>query len=139
MVVTGSQEADFFRAGDGSIEKIAGFKLEKPRYADREGYFKTRGRGMTISSGAATYKAKKEKILQDFRREFKKTLKSVLADFSAPDRIVVCTPAYLINNVCELFSRAHKNAIQNVIRGNFYGRHPFEVLEKLKNSLRTIK
>jgi len=130
LVVTGRQEAEFYRAGDGEVEKVAAFKVETPKYSDREGHFKTRGRGMVLASGAV-YEAQKEKILQDFRREFKSSLKSVLANFSQPDRIYMYTPAYMATDVQGLFPRLVAGAIKKTIRGNFYGRHPFELLEKI--------
>ena len=130
LIVTGKQEADFYSAGDGSIEKIAGFMVEKPHYSDREGHFKTRGRGATLASGAV-YENQKEKILQDFRREFRKTLKTVLGSFT-PNQIYVYTPSYLSNEIVALFSKRMALAIKKVIKGNFYGRHPFEMLEKIR-------
>lgn len=129
LVVTGQQEADFFRAGDGSIEKIAGFMIEKPHYSDRGGHFKRRGHGATLASGSV-YENQKEKVLQDFRREFKKTLKNVL--IIIPDHIYVYTPPYLVAEISAMFPKRIAGTIKKVIRGNFYGRHPFEFLEKIR-------
>lgn len=131
LVVTGRQEADFFRAGDGSIEKVAGFMVEKPQYSERGGHFKRRGHGATIASGAV-YENQKEKILQDFRHEFRKILKNVLV--TPPDHIYIFTPAYLATEISGMFPKRIAVTIKKVIRGNFYGRHPFEFLEKMKVS-----
>lgn len=130
LVVTGRQEADFYRAGDGVIENMMGFKVEKPLYEDRKGHFKRRGHGKVLASGAA-YEEQKEKILQDFRREFRKTIKTVFASY-IPDRIYVYTPSYLTNEVAALFSKRMAAKIKKTIRGNFYGRHPFEILEQVQ-------
>ena len=123
LVVTGRLEADFFRAGNGEVEKIAGFRVEKPQYSNREGHFKTRGRGATLAS--------KEKILQDFRREFRKHVRSILAD-GLPDRIYVCTPSYLKNEVVALLPKRAAARVKKLVSGNLYGRHPFEILEKIR-------
>lgn len=130
LVVTGREEADFFRAGDGEVEKIIGFKVEKPLHDDRKGRITRRGHGQILASGAA-YEDPKEKILQDFRREFRKTLKVVLVNY-IPDQIYVYTPPYLANDVAALFPKRVGVLIKKIIRGNFYGRHPFEILEKIR-------
>ena len=129
LVVTGRQEADFFRAGDGVIEKVAGFMVEKPQYSDRKGYVKRRGHGVTLASGAV-YENQKEKILQDFQREFRKVLKNIL--ITPPDHIYIFTPAYLAAEISGMFPKRIADTIKKVIRGNLYGRHPFEFLEKMK-------
>lgn len=131
FIVTGRQEADFLKASSGAIEKVADFTIETPRYSDREGHFKMRGHGMTFASGAV-YEAKKEKILQDFRREFKKTLKKVLADGS-PDRIYLYTPDYMVHEAQKLIPRSLNSVPCKIIQGNFYGEHPFELLKKIRN------
>ena len=130
LVVTGRQEADFFRAGDGVIETIAGFKIEKPLYDDRKGRVVRRGHGQILASGAV-YEEQKEKIMQDFRREFRKTLKTALVDF-IPDHIYVYAPPYLANEVVALFPKRVALTIKKIMKGNFYGRHPFEILEKIR-------
>lgn len=122
LVVTGRQEADFFRARDGIIEKTAGFKVEKQNYPDQGGHFKARG---------AVHEVQKEKVLRDFRREFQKTLKMVLKG-GMPDHIYVCAPSYLKNDVFTLFSRRDALLIKKVIIGNLYDKHPFEILEKIR-------
>lgn len=129
LVVTGRQEADFFRAGDGVIEKITGFKNEKPLYDERRGRMVRRGHGQVLASGA-TYEEHKEKIMQEFRHEFRKTLKTILAE-SVPDRIYIYVPAYLKNNVLALFPKPVALLIKKVTKGNFYDKHVFEMLEKL--------
>lgn len=130
LVVTGRQEADFFRAGDGVIENMTGFKIEKPLYEDRKGRVMRRGHGQLLASGAA-YEEQKEKIMQDFRREFRKTLQAALGNF-APDQIYVYVPPYLANEVVALFPKRTAFLIKKIMKGNFYGRHPFEILEKIR-------
>ncbi|TSC71503.1 MAG: Uncharacterized protein G01um101470_572 [Parcubacteria group bacterium Gr01-1014_70] len=130
LVVTGRQEADFFRAGEGVIENITGFKIEKPLYDDRKGRVVRRGHGQVLASGAV-YEDQKEKILQDFRREFRKTLKAALVDF-IPDHIYVYVPSYLANEVVALFPKRMALTIKKIVKGNFYGRHAFEILERIR-------
>src|SRR3989344_838697 len=130
LVVTGRQEADFFRAGDGEIKKIAGFKIEKPLHDDRKGRVTRRGHGQIFASGAA-YEEQKEKIIQDFRREFRKTLKIVLVDF-APDKLYVYAAPYLLKEGNCLFFFSARLVLKKIVKGNFYGRHPFEILEKIR-------
>ena len=130
LIVTGKHEADFFHASHGEIERIAGFKVEKPHYSDREGHFKTRGRGVTVASGAV-YEAQKEKILQDFRREFRKALRLALGN-NHPDVLYVYTPAYLKNEVYALLPKRIQSLVKKIFSINIYGRHPFEILERIR-------
>jgi len=130
LVVTGRQEAEFFRAGGGVIEKTAGFKVEKPLHDDRKGRVTRGGHGQIFASGAV-YEEQKEKIMQDFRREFRNILKILLTDFT-PDKIYVYAPPYLANGVTALFSKRAALTIKKIVKGNFYGRHPFEILEKIR-------
>ena len=129
LVVTGKQEADFFRGGNGEIEKIAGFKVEKPFYDDRKGRVIRRGHGQVFSSGAV-YEQQKEKILQDFRREFRKALRDVLQN--QPDTVYIFTPSYLKNDVLALFPKRLAHLVKKTISANVYGRHPFEILERIR-------
>lgn len=130
LVVTGRQEADFFRASDGEIEKIIGFKVKKPLFDDREGLFKRRGHGKIFASGAV-YENQKEKIFQDFRREFRKILQGILRD-TLPDRIYIVAPAYLKNDILDLFPKRAAARVKKVIGANMYDKHPFEVLERFR-------
>ena len=103
--------------------------VETPKYSDREGHFKTRGHGMTLASGMV-YEAKKEKIMQDFRREFKKTFKNILAA-NKPDQIYLFTPDYMAHEVQKLIPRQLAPILKKIIHGNFYEMHEFELLKKI--------
>ena len=128
LIVTGRQEAEFYYAGSGIVEKISEFKVKKPTYSDHEGRVIRQGRGQLFGSGTAS-KDTKEKILQDFKRAFKKSLQTVLE--GAPDVIYVYTPAPLASELPALFPKKTALRIKKIIRGNFYGRHPFEILKKI--------
>ncbi len=128
LVVTGKQEARFYRAAAGVIDTVAAFEIEKPKYSDREGFFETRGHGGVMRSGAV-YEEKKEKMLQDFIREFRKTMKAVLAAHAA-DEIILLTPAYLVNRVKDALPLRVQKRIRRTLRGNYYHMHPFDILRR---------
>ena len=130
FVVTGVNEAVFYIAADGVMNEVQRIKIEKPHYSDREGHFKIRRGGQTISSGAA-YEENKEKLWQDFRKEFQKALGSIL-DLSLPNTIYLYTPAYMAVRMREEFSPKQQAVIRRVFRGNFFDAHPTKILAKLK-------
>lgn len=130
LVVTGKQEAEVYAAGDGIIEKIASCKVEKPTFSDHEGSFRMRAHGGLTRSGSYE-EVRKEKVLEDFIKEFRKMLKQVLVN-RMPDRMYLFTPAYMVNRVRDALPVRMRNILKRTIRGNFYERHPFEILAKLR-------
>lgn len=134
LVVTGKQEAEVYAAGDGIIEKVASCKVEKPTFSDHEGSFRMRAHGGLTRSGSYE-EVRKEKLLEDFVKEFKKILKEALVNRS-PDRVYLFTPAYMVNRVRDALPANIQKILKRTIRGNFYERHPFEILAKLKLPVR---
>lgn len=130
LIVTGKQEAEIYAVGDGVIEKIASFKLEKPVFSDHEGAYKIRARGGVVRSGSYE-EVRKEKLLEDFIKELKKILKEALVNRS-PDRVYLFTPAYMVNRVRDALPANVQKILKRTIRGNFYERHPFEIIAKLR-------
>lgn len=130
LVVTGAQEADFYFAHDGAIEKVDSFKIEKPHYSDDEGFSETRSGGQVLASGSAK-EGVKEKILADFLHEFKIHSKDAYMKHM-PDDLYVFTPAYVVHYVTEALLADAERRIVHVFRGNYYDKHPTELLEMIQ-------
>jgi len=128
IIVAGSQEADFYIAGDGEIEKVRSFVVRKPRYSDREG-FSVRSAGRKIIGSGSANKAQSKKLAQDVAREFEQSLKALAR--RSFDMVYLCAPADVISVAREHMQRSLSDKLKKTVRGNFFKQHPFEILEKL--------
>lgn len=134
FVVGGEQEAAFFLAENGTIRKIAEIEIRRMRYGDRAGFFMQRGtqrsHGAAIRSGAAVDHAQKEKIALEFRRQFRARA-AAIARSGAIDHVYVFAPAYRMTIAKALLPKPLRDRILFSAVGNFCGRHPFRLLEKV--------
>lgn len=130
LIVTGAQDADFYFAHDGVMEKIDSFKIEKPHYSDNEGFSETRSGGRVLASGSAK-EGVKEKVLADFLHEFKIHSKDAYMK-NMPDALYVFTPGYMVHFVTESLLADAERRIVRVFRGNYYDKHPTEFLQMIQ-------
>lgn len=126
IIIAGRQDAILYTAENGVISRLLNFKIPRPHYSDREGEFKTRGRGITISSGAVK-ELKKHDIIRDFIREFKQRIKRV------PEcvRIYIFAPADTKKKIVPALPKAWQKKVEKVIAGNYYYLHPLRVISKI--------
>ncbi len=129
FVVTGKQEAKFYLVSKGKIKEIDSFKVEKPVYSDREGWFKRRARGFVMGSGAPL-EPKKQKVIKDFLKKLKKNLKKTLSR-NKVDAIYLFSPRYLSARVRKTLPSSARKKIRLTIDGEYYFEHPFKLLEKI--------
>jgi len=134
LIVTSNQEARFLLAENGVIEEFDSFEISKPHYSDREGFFMRRSGGKVLGSGSV-YEQKKEKIKQDFFREFRKSIKKPF--LKKADLIYLFCPGYLSNEIKENMDNLLKDKIEGSFRGNYFTEHPLRFLELIKK--KTIK
>jgi hypothetical protein len=133
LVVSGKQEAHFYRAGEGVITEVASVRVRKPKYTDREGHFETRSKGQVISSGS-TYEEKNEKVRKEFLGKFQDELKKTRRAVN-PTRIYVFAPEYILPDLTGRFSVRAKAAIRSTFSGNFIRLHPTRLLEKIQDEI----
>lgn len=126
IIVTGKQDAAFYKASDGIIEKVDAFKIPRPTYSDNEGIYRTKGRGVATSSGSAK-ELQDENVIRDFLREFKKRIRKI-SDFST---IYIFSPHQIKNRVRAALPNEWKMKVGALIEGNYYFRHPTFILKKL--------
>jgi len=132
LIVTGKQEAVFYIAKDGVIDKITSFEIKTPKYSDREGFFVTRGHGKVFASGSV-YESTKEKVRQIFFKVLKRHVKEIRAQHNIEKGALFC-PGYLINDIMEVFPVSFRKNITFSFRGNYCDQHPFLLLEKIKGN-----
>lgn len=126
IIVAGKQDAAFYTASNGTIERTDAFKIPRPTYSDNEGIYRTKGRGVATSSGSAK-ELQDDNVINDFLREFKKRIKKV-SDFSS---LYVFAPQQTKNKIKALLPNQWDKKVAAVIEGNYYFRHPTFILKKL--------
>ncbi|HEU0085990.1 MAG TPA: hypothetical protein VFQ59_03485 [Candidatus Paceibacterota bacterium] len=126
IIVSGQQNAVFYKVLNGIIERLDIFKIPRRHYSDNEGRFKVRGRGKTIRAGG-TLEPKDDAVVNDFIREFKNRIKNI-PEFA---RLYLLAPATTKNKIKSILPKSWQNKIQDVIEGNYYYRHPLFIVELL--------
>ncbi len=133
LVVAGRQSADFYLAFKGEISKIDTLSVKTPRYSDREGHFKTSGKGQVFSWGAVC-EPQKEKVRDRFLRQMKDKFVALSkkSDFS---RIYLFCPDYLTPLLEKEFSPSARKKVCFSFAGNYKKEHPFQLLKKIKEKM----
>ncbi|OGY79800.1 MAG: hypothetical protein A3B74_03460 [Candidatus Kerfeldbacteria bacterium RIFCSPHIGHO2_02_FULL_42_14] len=130
LVVTGYYEAEYFIAYQGFIEKVQAFKLEKPEYSDREGFFEQKAQGVAFGSPAIQERIKR-KMKQDFFKQCKEMQKKFNDDHDLV-HIYIFTPEPLSIDLKKTFSKKLQQKIVFTFGGNYYKEHPFELLKRIQ-------
>ena len=129
LVVTGTQEAEFYLAGDGAIEKIETFRIPRIRYSGNEGLSVRTGKTGVTGGGS---KSTKGQYQQEFAAKFKDTAKGVIARVM-PTQIVIISP--ITGEIEQMLPVASKKAVTMRLKKNLCERHPEEILEHIKKAL----
>ena len=133
IIVAGKQDAAFYSASDGIIERLDAFKIPRPRYSDKEGRFGVRGKGGGNVTGGVL-ELRDEDIIRDFIKELKVRLKS------APsfEHIYLFAPADTKNRIAAALQNSWKEKVRATIVGNYYYRHPLIILEKIAQEIEWV-
>ncbi len=128
FVVTGKQDAAFYKAYDGMIERIAAIKVPTPHYSDREGHYRVSSRNsVNISSGG--FERRDDYVIKEFIHELKTHLKSMHAnDYS---KMYVFTPSNVKNDILKAVPAHLRRKTAAVIEGNYYKSTPNYLLKKV--------
>jgi hypothetical protein len=133
IIVAGRQDAAIYKCSGGFLERLDAFKIPTPHYSDREGAFKTRGRGVTTRSGGVR-EIRDDDIIRDFLSEFKKRIKKIAKnDF---DSVYITAPAKTKNRIKEILPTRLRQKVVSIIEGNYFYRHPLFILEKISSRLK---
>lgn len=129
VILTGTQEAEFYLAGDGSMEKIETFRIPRIRYSGNEGLSVRTGKTGVTGGGS---KSTKEQYQQEFTAKFKTSAKDVIARVT-PTQLLVVSP--VVAEVEALLPAPAKKLIKVRLRKNLCERHPEEILEHIKKEM----
>lgn len=129
LIVTGTQEAEFYLAGDGVVEKIETFRIPRIRYSDREGLAVRTGKtGVTGGSS----KSLKDQYRQEFAAKFKVSAKDVITR-TTPTQITIISP--VIAEVEQLLPATTKKLVRMRLKKNLCERHAEEILGHIQKEL----
>lgn len=129
LVLTGTQEAEFYLAGDGMIEKLEMFRLPRIKYSDTES--RAVRVGKTGVSGGGS-KSVKEQYQQEFATKFKGSIKDIVGR-TMPTRIIIVSP--IAGDIEDMLPVAAKKLVNTKIKKNLCERHPEEILEHIQKTL----
>ncbi len=129
LILTGTQEAEFYLAGDGSMEKIETFRIPRIRYSGNEGLSVRTGKTGVTGGGS---KSTKEQYQQEFTAKFRSSAKDVVARMM-PTQLYVVSP--VVAEVEALLPAQAKKLIKVRLRKNLCERHPEEILEHIQKEL----
>lgn len=132
VIMTGMQEADFYIASDGEINKIDSFKIEKIHFSDNEGFFGRAGNGGKVASSGSVKEPLKKEYLQEFLKNFKSHIKNI-ENKDGITSVYLFTPDYLYKMTEEALPKKLQNRIKFIAKGNYLHESPFELIEKIKH------
>ncbi len=134
VLVTGKQVAKAYMAENGVIDKVFEFKVDKPKFSDNEGAFKSSGHGKTIRSGSVR-EENKDVVLLEFLKLLDKELKQ-LGKGQYPkiiDLYVLC-PDYHKSVIQKALPKALSSKLKKLIEGNYLKTNRTGILELLKKA-----
>lgn len=127
VIVAGRQDAEVYRLKEGSMDKIFSFAVPRPHYSDREGHFEARGKESVFHSGSSR-ELNTGAIVKEFIREFRKKIRSIHEKFS---EVYIFAPNTTKHKLEDALPRAWHDKLSAVIPGNYVGKSPRDIMEKL--------
>ncbi len=129
ILVTGTEEADFFLAQNSMISGVFHFKLEKTKFSDRED--SSRRGSVAFETGAITEKIKKA-ARRDFVKSFKEETKRLSTEQKI-DLVYLFAPDTIIKELEKALPAVLKKNLVKTYIGNFCKESPLNILKKIKN------
>lgn len=127
--MTGTQEAEFYLAGDGSIEKVETFRIPRIRYSGDEGLSVRTGKTGVTGGGS---KSMKGQYQQEFTARFRSSAKDVIARVKPTQLLVISRVAVEVEDLLPAMAR---KLIKVRLRKNLCERHPEEILKHIQKEL----
>ncbi|MDP3953487.1 MAG: hypothetical protein Q8P99_01540 [bacterium] len=132
IIVTGQQEASFYIAHKGNLDKLEGLYIPPITYSDKEGYSEKRRMGMTMGTGFAR-ENKKQTLRNKFLSELDTHLKKIAGEHEI-EKIYLFCPPYMRLSVKGVIPYPLKEKPIVSIKGDYHQQHPFKMLEKIKEA-----
>lgn len=136
LVVAGKKEAKLFVAKKGVLEELDLFILPKPKYTDREGFYKSDAeKGM--SGSGSVYEPKKNYEIKVFLHRLRDEMKFARNEWKFTS-IYLFSPGYLAKEIFAVLPSEFCDMVKFKLTGNFVKSHPFELLQKIKKEYEKI-
>ncbi len=129
--------ARFYHIYDDQILELKPFRLKKPKYSDKEGFFISRGSAGIYKSGSV-YEPKKQKIKDELIGKLVKGLKDILTK-NITDEIYLICPEHLKNEIKNNLPAKAKKKINVTICKNYHFDSYLKLLEKIDKNFRSAK
>jgi hypothetical protein len=131
LIVTGSQEAEFFMAKNGELSPLEHFRIKKPVFTDKEGLFQRSGLGRVFGRSGSEKDVKGE-IKQKFFSELAHVLKRLGKD-ERPDIVYLFTPDYLHKEVEREVEAGLGQPSNKAFMGNYLKHPPLALVEMISS------
>ncbi len=132
LIVTGKQEASFYVAHQGQLEKLDEFYIPPITYSDNEGHSQKHKLGILMGSGFVR-ENKKRTLRYKFLGQVEEHL-SRIAKKQEVDRLYLFCPSYVLLSVKGVVPYPLKEKRIESIAGDYHHQHPFKLLEKIKET-----
>jgi hypothetical protein len=128
IVVTGTEELNFYIAKDGTINNVFHFVLEKIKFSDRED---TGRRGKTAFETDNKIEKIKKEMRQTFLKNFKEEIKKMLTAQNV-DLVYIFAPDSVLKELGKELPTILKKKLVKSYVGNFCRETPLNILKKIK-------
>lgn len=128
ILVTSTEEADFYYANNKEINNVSHLKLEKIKFSDHEN--SARFGSVAFETGSKSEQIKKINH-QEFIKKFKKTISDLAKDFKVKNVYLFVPTTIKSDLVDALPAKLQKNNCQ-VYSGNFCKEKILVLLKKIK-------
>ena len=127
IIVCSSQEADFYLASNGQVQKAASFKLEKTKFSDREDFA---NRGSMVFESGAKFEALRRMERQNFIKGFKDESKQ-LSNTQKISSVYLLAPDIIIKDLKKALPALWLKKLRLAIEGNFQKEKLDDILKKI--------
>ena len=131
IIVSGTQHAEAYRAGDGVIDQIVEFRATLPEHSDRPD-MKVRSVGGQTLGMSSTHENVRDEMEREFIADFKKQT-DMLAD-ETWDEVYLFAPAHALKILTAELPTKLRKKLTGDIAGNYTKATPFELLKKIDHS-----
>ncbi|PJE75520.1 hypothetical protein COV04_04425 [Candidatus Uhrbacteria bacterium CG10_big_fil_rev_8_21_14_0_10_48_11] len=132
IIVTGKQEAEFYRAKNGEMSLVGTFEVRPPRFSDKEGFFGARGSGGKAGAGGSVREEPKIAQQKEFLKKLKAEVTAELGKLGYKE-VYLYAPQYLMAELKSGIKKIVGARYTMSFTGNYLKMHPTKLLAMLEN------
>jgi protein required for attachment to host cells len=130
IAVAGTQEADFYLAENGLMNKVAHYKLIKTKYSDREDFGR---RGSMVYESGARFESERIQVRKNFAVGFIDELKETIEENKISD-IYLLAPSTILDDLIAQLSGNLKKKIKKTYPGNYHKKPMLDIIKKISRA-----